>query len=124
MCYKNKDMINSQKPNFDIKLLEDALDFLKSLDEKVRKRVLKDMDKARYELNNSVFKKLGNTGFWEIRTSYMRIEYRFLAFWDATTKSMVVATHGFVKKSMKIPENEYARARNIQAQYYEDKKLI
>lgn len=117
-------MINSQKPNFDIKLLEDALDFLKSLDEKVRKRVLKDMDKSRYELNNSVFKKLGNTGFWEIRTSYMRIEYRLLAFWDVTTKSMVVATHGFVKKSMKIPENEYVRARNIQAQYYEDKKLI
>ncbi len=90
-------MINSQNPNFDIKLLDEAVEFLEGLSAKAQARIFKDMDKSRYELNPSVFKKLENTSLWEFRSSYMRIEYRFLAFWDESSKSHNRASiHGLV----------------------------
>jgi len=108
-------------PNFNIKILDEALEFIGKLDKKVRKKIANDMDKARYELNDSVFKKLGNSGIWEFRTSYMRIEYRLLAFWDTSTNSLVVATHGFVKKTQKTPDSEIAKAQKIRDRYYNQK---
>ncbi len=48
--------------------------------------------------------------------------YRLLAFWDNDTGSFVVATHGFIKKTQKTPDNEIARAEALR-QIYFDKKL-
>jgi len=49
------------------------------------------------------------------------MEYRLLAFWDNATNSLVVATHGFVKKTWAIPANEIAKAEAIRKEYYESK---
>ena len=65
-----------------------------------------------------IFKKLSNTDIWEFRAEYASAEYRLLSFWDKTKSSLVIATHGFGKKSQKTPKSEIAHAENIRKEYY------
>lgn len=46
-----------------------------------------------------------------------------LAFWDKTENqhTLVVATHGFIKKQNKVSENEIAKALNIRKKYFTEK---
>lgn len=43
----------------------------------------------------------------EFRTKYAGLQIRLLAFWDKTDskETLVIATHGFIKKVDKIPGN-------------------
>lgn len=61
----------------------------------------------------------------EFRTLYQGNQYRLLAFWDKTSsiETLVVSTHGFVKKRSKVPENDIQKAINIKATYFEEKQL-
>lgn len=71
---------------------------------------------------NDLFKKLdGSDDIWEFRTKYNGMEYRLLAFWDEQEKRLVVATHGFVKKTWKVPQKEIARAEALRKKYYDSK---
>jgi len=54
---------------------------------------------------------------WEFRTNYKSRQFRLLAFWDKTKKSLVICTHGFIKKSKKLPNKELNKARRIRAKY-------
>jgi len=63
----------------------------------------------------------GSSDIWEFRTKYNGMEYRLLAFWDEQEKRLVVATHGFVKKTWKVPSKEIARAEALREKYYESK---
>lgn len=72
-------------------------------------------------MDKELFKKL-NDNIWEFRTRYMGMTYRLLAFWDNETGNLVVATHGFIKKTQKTPENEIARAEALRKEYFETKK--
>ena len=60
--------------------------------------------------------------FGEFRTSYNRIAYRLFAFWDESENSVVVATHGVIKKSDKIPKKEIGRANKLKIEYLKLKK--
>lgn len=62
-------------------------------------------------VSKELFKKLEGTDIWELRTEYESNAYRILAFWDKRKKSLVVATHGFVKKTMKTPPRKLAKLR-------------
>lgn len=42
--------------------------------------------------------------------------------WDVTNKRMVVATHGFVKKTWKVPSKDIAKAESIRDKYYKEKQ--
>jgi phage-related protein len=46
-----------------------------------------------------------------------------LAFWDKTDseQTLVLATHGFIKKTQKTPRNEIERARIT---YFKEKEII
>ena len=70
--------------------------------------------KAQVEHNQELFKKL-NDEIWEFRTLYQGFQYRFLAFWDKTssTETLVISTHGFIKKRSKVPDNEIQKAIKI-----------
>ena len=48
--------------------------------------------------------------------------YRLLAFWDKNTKSLIVATHGFNKKTQKTPKAEIEHAIKIMNEYYSNNK--
>lgn len=102
--------------------LEWAKEFLDSLDEKTKKKVLYNVWKSREINDPELFKKLeGN--IWEFRTKYLTRQIRLLAFWDKTEKTdtIVVATHGFIKKTQKTPKSEIEKAEKIREEYFKEK---
>lgn len=80
------------------------------------------MDKAKYGLDPKLFKKL-TEDIWELRTQYGGLQYRFFAFWDKTgvTETLVISTHGVVKKTDKVPKVEIKKAKQIRMEYFEQK---
>lgn len=46
---------------------------------------------------------------------------RLFAFWDKTdkTETLVLSTHGMVKKVSKVPKSEIEKAMKIRAEYFE-----
>ena len=90
---------------------KEADDFLDSLPQKAKDKILSNIRKAKYVLDPKLFKKLEGTDIWEFRTKYDGIQYRLLAFWDTSTNSLVVATHGFIKKYKKTPKQQIKKSR-------------
>lgn len=109
-------------PRFDIKLLPEAVDFLDSLDEKSRDKVLYNLKKAQFVVDNELLKKLNET-IWEFRTIYKGNSYRLFAFWDKIDgqQALVISTHGINKKSQKTPSKEISQAEEIRKQYLQNK---
>jgi len=54
------------------------------------------------------FKKLTPYDIWEVRVSFSGNKYRILSF--IYNDSQLVLTHGFIKKTQKIPKNEIDKA--------------
>ena len=110
------------KPNFDIELLPEAIDFLENLDDKTREKIYYNIKKAQLVTDNELFKKL-NGFIWEFRTLYNNRAYRLFSFWDTTAakETLVVATHGLLKKTQKTPPKEIKRAEEIRKQYLNNK---
>ena len=106
------------KKNFDVELLEEAQLFLESLGEKERNKILYNIRKAQYINNNELFKKL-NENIWEFRTLYNSKAFRLFAFWDNLNKkdTVVISTHGILKKTQKTPTQEIEKAENIRREY-------
>ncbi len=110
------------KPKFQVLYTEEAMDFLKSLDPKAKEKVLYNIGKSMYFIDNELFKKLENSDIWEFRTLYRGIQYRLFSFWDTENDTLVVATHGIIKKTQKTPPKEIAKAEAIRKEYFESKK--
>lgn len=110
------------KQKFEVILLGEVWDLLGLLDEKSRDKILYNIDKAKYVNAPELFKKLDDL-IWEFRTKYQKTYYRFFAFWDKTdsTETLVIATHGIIKKTDKIPKAEIEKAKAIRKQYFEQK---
>ena len=108
---------------FEIIFLEDAYQFLKSLERKHYEKILYNIHKAQSEPDAALFKKLHHD-IWEFRTLYQGIQYRFLAFWDKSNNNdtLVISTHGFLKKQSKIPDNEIQKAIQLRIKYFNGKK--
>jgi len=107
---------------FEVVFLEEAYDFLKSIDKKHYEKILYNIRKAQLENDPKLFKKL-NDDIWEFRTLYQGLQYRMLAFWDKTDKAntLVVSTHGFIKKRSKVPNNEIQKAIQQRIKYLNEK---
>ncbi len=107
---------------FKVDLLGEAIDFIESLDSKSREKILYNARKAQVVNDPELFKKL-NDLIWEFRTKYSKSYYRLLAFWDKTDdeETLVLATHGFVKKTQKTPKSEIKKAEDIRREYFENK---
>lgn len=109
-------------PNFDIELLPEAIEFLENLDDKSREKIYYNIKKAQFVNDNELFKKL-NDFIWEFRTLYNSKAYRLFSFWDRTDgkETLVVATHGILKKTQKTPTKEIKKAEEIRKKYLEYK---
>ena len=94
-----------------------------SLKPKAAKKILYNIDLAEQINDSRILKKLTKE-IWEFRTRYEGLQIRLLAFWDKTDsgQTLVIATHGFIKKIDKVPLNEIARAMKIREQYLKKKK--
>ena len=91
--------------------MEEADQFLAGLDPKTIKKIFYNIDLAEQTNDPKLFKKLQND-IWELRTKYGGLQIRLLAFWDKSNnkETLVIATHGFIKKVDKVPANEIERA--------------
>ncbi len=107
---------------FRVEFLEEAKSFLDELDEKARDKIIYNIWKARSTNDNELFKKLQDE-IWEFRTKYNKSYFRLFAFWDKTNKSdtIVISTHGLIKKTDKIPKSEIERAERSREKYFNDK---
>lgn len=109
---------------FETRFLEEADKFMSELDFKTAKKVLYNIDLAQQTNDPRLFKKL-KSDIWEFRTLYAGLQIRFLAFWDKTDgkETLVMATHGFIKKVDKVPSIEIDRAIRIRERYFNTKQI-
>lgn len=113
------------KPLFQLLLFEAARNFLKDLPLDVRNKIYYNIRKVQGGVrDNELFKKLENSEIWEFRTLYKGKAYRLFSFWDKESETLIVATHGLVKKTQKTPLKEIARAEEMRRQYFEKKNRI
>jgi len=109
---------------FETIFMEEANDFIASLDAKIIRKIIYNIDLAEQTNDPKLFKKLQHD-IWEFRTQYLGLQIRLLAFWDKTNQqeTLVIATHGFSKKVDKIPANEINRAIRLREEYYNLKNI-
>jgi phage-related protein len=107
---------------FETKFLKEANDFISSLDRKTVQKVLYNIDLAEHTNDPKLFKKL-QSDIWEFRSNFGGLQIRLLAFWDKSDNqaTLVIATHGFIKKVDKVPANEINRATRLRVKYFENK---
>ena len=102
--------------------MEEANEFLAGLDTKTIKKIFYTFDLAEQTNDPTLFKKLQND-IWELRTKFGGLQIRLLAFWDKSNnkETLVIATHGFIKKVDKVPANEIERAERLRDKYFNNK---
>jgi phage-related protein len=107
---------------FEIVFLHEAFEFLKSIDTKHSNKILYNIRKAQQKHDPELFKKLTDD-IWEFRTLYQGLQYRLLAFWAKTdnANTLVISTHGFIKKQSKVPDNEIGKAEKQRTKYFNNK---
>jgi phage-related protein len=109
-----------EKP-IDIIFLKNAEDFLDELEESARKKLFQCFRKTKERIFGQWFSKLaGSDGIFEFRIEDGGKFYRLFAFWDneSSKETLVVCTHGFLKKTNKTPKNEIEKAEKIKKEYF------
>ena len=96
------DVLKLHDFKFKVEFLEEANDFLESLEDKERDKIIYNIWKASISNDKELFRKLKDE-IWEFRTLYNRTHFRLFAFWDKTenTDTIVISTHGIIKKTNK-----------------------
>ncbi len=111
------------KPLFKLVALKEAEDFINGLALSVIRKIFYNIDKVAGGVKDpELFKKLGDTDIWEFRTLWQGMAYRLFAFWDSDGETLVVATHGLVKKSQKTPKSEIKKAIAKRKEYFDSKE--
>ena len=110
------------KHQIKIVLMDEALAFIRSLPQKVQEIITYNYLKIEQGIMNSeLFKKLEGTDICEFRTLFNGNCYRLFSFWDTETETLIIATHGIVKKTQKTPSKEITKAEEIRKLYFEQK---
>ena len=107
---------------FQVQFLEDAAEFLDNLNEKPREKIYYNIQKSRFSNDKELFKKLRGE-IWEFKTLFNKMHYRLFAFWDKSGKdeTIVISTHGIIKKTDKTPLGEIDKAENLRKLYFKQK---
>jgi phage-related protein len=108
---------------FEVLFMEDAKNFIAGLDVKTRNKIIFNIDRAKLHNDKELFKKL-TENIWEFRTLFNKTHYRLFAFWDKRnkTETLVITTHGIIKKTDKTPSKELDKAENLREDYFRIKK--
>jgi len=109
---------------FDIVFLDETFEFLSHLEKKHYEKILYNIRKAQTRHDSELFKKLIDE-IWEFRTLYQGLHYRLFAFWDKSDSenTLVISTHGIIKKTSKVPDSEIQKAKQLRKKYFEDKEI-
>lgn len=110
---------------FKLVLTDEARNFIEGLPEAVSYKIYYNIKRvAGGERNKELFKKLENSEIWEFRTLYNKTAYRLFAFWDKDKETLVIATHGIIKKTQKTPSKEIAKAEAIRKEYFKKQVIM
>lgn len=103
-------------------MTEEARSFIEGLPEAISYKIFYNIRRiAGGERNKELFEKLEGSEIWEFRTLYNKTAYRLFAFWDKSEETVVIVTHGIVKKTQKTPGREIAKAEAVRKMYFRDK---
>ena len=103
-------------------LSEEAKALLREQSVKAQRKIAFNIRKLESGIKDKeLFEKLGGSNIWEIRTLFDGSYYRLFSFWDTDKETLVVATHGLVKKTKKTPPKEIARAEAARKEYFNNK---
>jgi phage-related protein len=108
---------------FEIEFLPEALEYLNEIPVKGKGQNPFQYGYGKIKKDPKLFKPLQD-GIWYFRAQHFGIHYRIFAFWDKTNKidTLVIATHGIIKKSDKPEKSEILKAKAIKDKYFESKK--
>ena len=114
---------HKMKYKFNVVFLEPVMEFLGGLEEKSREKILYNIWKSRSVNDPELFKKLSGE-IWEFRTLHNKAHIRLMAFWDKSDKqkTVVISTHGFIKKTDKTSKVEIEKAENSRLNYLAEKQ--
>ena len=108
---------------FRLVLTDEAKKFINDIPESASYKILYNIKRvAGGERNSELFKKLENSEIWEFRTLFNKTAYRLFAFWDNDIETLVIATHGIIKKTQKTPQKEITKAESIRKEYFKNKQ--
>jgi phage-related protein len=104
---------------FNVRFLEEAAEFLESIDPKAREKIIYNIRKAQVTNDKALFKKLVDE-IWEFRTLFNKTHYRLFAFRDKVDKvdTVIISTHGIIKKTNKTPKKEIEKAKMLRELYF------
>ena len=107
---------------FKVEFLPEAVEFMESLDQKSQQKIYYNIKKGQLTNDPELFKKL-NDNIWEFRTFYNKTHFRIFAFWDKSQlqQTLVLSTHGLIKKTDRTPKTDLEKAERIREQYFEQK---
>ena len=116
---------HKMKYKFNVVFLEPVMEFLGGLEEKSREKILYNIWKSRSVNDPELFKKLSGE-IWEFRTLHNKAHIRLMAFWDKSDKqkTVVISTHGFIKKTDKTLKVEMEKAENSRLNYLAEKQNL
>ena len=107
---------------FKVEFLPEAVEFMNNLDQKAQQKIYYNIRKAQLANDPELFKKL-NGNIWEFRTFYNKTHFRIFAFWDKSQgqQTLVLSTHGLIKKTDRTPKTDLEKAERIREQYLAQK---
>lgn len=109
----------------EIILLPEAEKFVDNIEISARKKIFYAIRKTKMRVYGDWFEKLKSSkDIFEFRIKDSNKFYRLFAFWDSTgdTETLIVCTHGLIKKTNKTPKQEIDKAETIKDKYF--KRLI
>ena len=116
---KNQEVVKQVR----VILSDEAKVFLRAQPMKAQKKIAYNIRKLESGIKDKeLFEKLSGSDIWELRTLFDGTCYRLFSFWDTDQETLVVATHGLVKKTQKTPVKEIARAEAIRIAYFKNKQ--
>jgi len=105
----------------EIFLLKQAEEFLDSVDVPVRKKFFVSMRKTKSRIFGGWFQKMkSSSDIFEFRVDNNGKFYRLFAFWDTrgSKQTLIVCTHGLIKKTNKTPKSDVEKAEEIRERYF------
>lgn len=106
-----------------VEFMDEAWDFIESLPQSAADKILDNVHRIESgERNPVLFSKLDGSEIWEFRTLFNRVKYRLFAFWDTEENTIVITTHGIIKKTQKTPPKEISKAERIRTEYFKEKE--
>lgn len=105
----------------EIIMLPEADKFVEKIEKSARKKLFYAIRKTKMRIYGDWFEKLKSSkDIFEFRVKDSNKFFRLFAFWDSTsdTETLIVCTHGLIKKTNKTPKQDIEKAEMIKENYF------